>query len=241
VRAIDVAHLQCADECAIYQMPRKALRLAIFLGRLQRKEGNQVDRVASTFDCTRRGERFASSFFPTFKLSTMQFELKQAVALLAQTPLTLRSMLGGLSAEWTHGGSADNWSPYDVVGHLIHGEMTDWIPRARIILEHGADRAFTPFDRLAQFDDSGSLAERLDTFARLRKENLQALESMSLTPETLALKGQHPELGKVDLSQLLSTWAVHDLNHIRQIVKFMAEKFSGNVGPWKQYLSILQQ
>ena len=170
----------------------------------------------------------------------MQFYLEQAVEILAQTPRTVRSLLGDLSEVWTHGGSADNWSPYDVVGHLIHGEMTDWIPRARMILEHGTDRAFTPFDRLAQFDDRGSLAERLDTFARLRAENLQMLVSMNLTPEKLALKGLHPELGEVDLAQLLSTWAVHDLNHIRQVVKFMAEKYSANVGPWKQYLSILQ-
>ncbi|MEO6391030.1 MAG: DinB family protein [Pyrinomonadaceae bacterium] len=171
----------------------------------------------------------------------MQFDLKQAVAILAQTPQTLRPMLGELPEAWTHGGSADNWSPYDVVGHLIHGELTDWIPRARIILAQGEDPTFTPFDRLAQFEDSGSLAERLDTFARLRSENLQALDSMNLTPEKLALKGMHPELGEVDLAQLLSTWVVHDLNHLRQIVKFMADKYSGNVGPWKQYLLILQQ
>lgn len=149
-------------------------------------------------------------------------------------------MLIDLPEDWTQGGSTANWSPYDVVGHLIQGEKTDWIPRARIILDQGDDPTFTPFDRLAQFEDSGSLAERLKTFARLRTENLRVLDSMALTPEKLALKGMHPELGEVDLAQLLSTWVVHDLNHIRQIVEFMADKYSGNVGPWKQYLSILQ-
>lgn len=187
-----------------------------------------------------RGDLFRSVLWPTFTLATMQFELKQATAILRQTPQTLRSMIGALPEDWTQGGSADDWSPYDVVGHLIHGEQTDWIPRARIILAPGEDRTFTPFDRLAQFEISGSLAERLDAFERLRHENLRALDSMELTPEKLALKGTHPELGEVDLAQLLSTWVVHDLNHLRQIVKFMAEKYSGNVGPWKQYLSILQ-
>jgi len=172
----------------------------------------------------------------------MQFKLEQAVEILAQTPGTLRSMLTPLSEDWTHGGSENDWSPYDVMGHLIHGELTDWIPRARIILEQGENLTFTPFDRFAQFENSKgkTLHELLDTFERLRKENLQVLKAMNITPEKLLLKGMHPELGLVDLAQLLSTWAVHDLNHLRQIVKFMAEKYAENVGPWKEYLLILQ-
>jgi len=172
----------------------------------------------------------------------MQFKLEQAVEILSQTPHTLRSMLGNLSEDWTGGGSEKDWSPYDVVGHLIHGEKTDWIPRARIILAQGDDLTFMPFDRLAQFENSKgkTLHELLDEFERLRSENLRELDVMAITPEKLALEGMHPELGPVDLLQLLSTWAVHDLNHIRQIVKFMAERYAGNVGPWTQYLLILQ-
>ena len=129
-----------------------------------------------------------------------------------------------------------------MVGHLIHGELTDWIPRAKIILARGENLTFTPFDRFAQFENSKgkSLHELLDEFEALRSENLMRLEAMDVTAEKLKLKGMHPELGEVDLAQLLSTWAVHDLNHIRQIVKFMAEKYAENVGPWKEYLLILQ-
>jgi len=172
----------------------------------------------------------------------MQFKIEQAIEILSQTPVTLRAMLGSLSEDWTGGGTEDNWSPYDVVGHFIHGEKTDWIPRARIILEHGASRPFTPFDRWAQFENSRgkTLAELLDEFETLRKENIEALRAMDITPEKLALKGMHPELGEVDMEKLLSAWVVHDLNHIRQIVKFMADKYSKNVGVWKEYLLILQ-
>lgn len=173
----------------------------------------------------------------------MKFEIKQAIKILSQTPATLRAMLGNLSEGWTGGGTEDNWDPYAVVGHLIHGDVTDWIPRARIILEHGSSVAFTPFDRFAQFENSKgkTLAELLDEFERLRAENIEALRSMDITPEKLALTGMHPELGEVDMEKLLSTWVVHDLNHIRQIVKFLADKYAENVGVWKEYLLILQQ
>jgi hypothetical protein len=169
-------------------------------------------------------------------------KLEQAVEILSQTPKILRAMLGDLSEDLTGGGSENNWSPYDVVGHLIHGEKTDWIPRAKIILAQGENRTFIPFDRFAQFENSKgkSLHELLDEFEVLRSENLMRLEAMNVTPEKLALKGMHPELGEVDLGQLLSTWVVHDLNHIRQIVKFMADKYAEAVGPWKEYLLILQ-
>jgi hypothetical protein len=172
----------------------------------------------------------------------MQFKIEQAVEILAQTPNTLRAMLGKLSEDWTGGGGENDWSPYDVIGHLIHGELTDWIPRARIILGQGEDLTFTAFDRFAQFENSKgkTLPELLGEFERLRGENLRELESMNVTEDMLALKGMHPELGEVDLEKLLSTWVVHDLNHIRQIVKFMAEKYADNVGVWKEYLLILQ-
>ena len=172
----------------------------------------------------------------------MQFNIEQAIEILSQTPATLRAMLSSLSDDWTGGGTEDNWSPYDIVGHLIHGEITDWVPRARIILEHGASRPFTPFDRWAQFENSRdkTLAQLLDEFETLRKENIDVLRAMDITPEKLALKGMHPELGEIDMEKLLSTWVVHDLNHIRQIVKFMADKYAENVGIWKEYLLILQ-
>jgi hypothetical protein len=172
----------------------------------------------------------------------MQFKLEHAIEILSQTPQTLKAMLGNLSEDWTGGGSENDWSPYDVIGHLIHGELTDWIPRARIILAQGENLTFTPFDRFAQFENSKgkSLYQLLDEFERLRGENLGELSSMNLTPEKLALKGVHPEFGEVDLQQLLSTWVVHDLNHIRQIVKFMAGKYAQNVGPWKEYLAFLK-
>jgi hypothetical protein len=173
----------------------------------------------------------------------MQFKIEQAIEILSQTPATLRAMLGGLSEDWTGGGSEEDWDPYTVVGHLIHGEKTDWIPRARIILEQGENVRFTPYDRFAQFENSKgkTLHDLLDEFESLRRENIQVLSSMDITPENLALKGMHPELGEVDLEKLLSTWVVHDLGHIRQVVIFMAKKYADNVGVWKAYLSILQE
>jgi DinB superfamily len=172
----------------------------------------------------------------------MQFKIEQAIELLAQTPATLRAMLGNLSEDWTGGGTPENWAPFDIVGHLIHGESTDWIPRARIILAQGENVTFTPYDRFAQFEYSKgkTLHELLDEFEALRGENIAELRSMDITPDKLALKGMHPELGEVDLEKLLSTWVVHDLNHVRQIVKFMAGKYEKAVGPWKEYLSILK-
>ena len=173
----------------------------------------------------------------------MKFELEKAIEILSQTPETVRTLLGDLSEDWTRSeGNIESWGPFDIVGHYIHGEETDWIPRARIILEQGENLTFTPFDRWAQFERSKgkTLSELLETFAELRKENLQTLRSWNLTPEQLKLKGIHPELGEVDLEKLLATWVVHDLNHIRQMVEVLARKYSGNVGVWKEYLSILK-
>lgn len=172
----------------------------------------------------------------------MKFRLDRAAEVLSQTPYTLARMLSDLSDDWTvGGGNEDNWAPYDVIGHLIHGEETDWIPRAEIILAQGKNRTFVPFDRLAQFERSKgrSLNDLLTEFAHMRCANLEKLARWQLTDEQLALKGIHPELGEVTLSQLLATWVVHDLNHIGQIVTFMARKYAGEVGDWKAYLSIL--
>jgi uncharacterized damage-inducible protein DinB len=172
----------------------------------------------------------------------MEFELEQAGEILRRTPLTLNTLLRDLPDQWVrHKEGTDSWSVYDVVGHLIHGEETDWIPRAKIILRDGESRTFEPFDRFAMLEDSGgkSLAELLDQFERLRVENLVELEEMNLTSEILKKRGRHPELGVVSLQELLSTWVVHDLNHIGQIVRVMAKQYTERVGPWKAYLSIL--
>lgn len=173
----------------------------------------------------------------------MKFNLLQAIEILRQTPYTLQRMLEDLSDEWTtEGGSREDWSPYDVIGHLIHGEETDWIARAEIILAQGENRTFEPYDRLAQFERSKGkpLNDLLTEFAHLRSANLEKLVKWQLTDEQLDLTGEHPALGTVTLRQLLATWVVHDLNHIRQIVRFMARKYETEVGPWKEYLGILQ-
>ena len=173
----------------------------------------------------------------------MEFEISKVIEILAATPPTLRSLLGKLSGDWVSPEIQNaEWSPYDVIGHLIHGEETDWIPRARIILAQASDRTFVPFDRFAQFENSKgkSLTQLLDEFARLRTENLDVLRSWNLTEDQLDLDGMHPELGLVTLKQLLSTWVVHDLNHVRQIVTAMAKRYEREVGVWKEYLSILK-
>ena len=174
----------------------------------------------------------------------MEFELQHAIEILGHTPSTLNSMLRDIPGPWlVQNEGPETWSPYDVVGHLIHGEETDWVPRARIILEHGEARAFEPFDRVAMFEKSQrkSIAELLDTFALLRKESLQELNEMKLTPTLLEKRGKHPGLGVVTMKQLLAAWVVHDLGHVRQIVRVMAKQYRDAVGPWKEYLSILDE
>jgi hypothetical protein len=172
----------------------------------------------------------------------MKFELETAIEILRQTPQTLEQMLGSLSPEWTETkDDRSDWSPYDVVGHLIHCEDTDWIPRAEVILAKGEDLRFPPFDRFAQFEKyrDQTLAELLTTFKNKRAQGMEQLRAWDLTPEKLALRGIHPDLGEVTLENLLATWVVHDLTHIRQIVTYMAKKYTDAVGPWKEYLSIL--
>ena len=136
----------------------------------------------------------------------------------------------------------DTWSAFDIVGHLIHGERTDWMPRARIILENGEARPFDPFDRLAQFQESQgrSLEQLLEEFAQLRRGNLAALQALNLQPETLTRRGKHPALGVVTLSQLLATWTLHDLTHLHQLSRVMAHQYRDAVGPWSAYLGVLK-
>ncbi len=173
----------------------------------------------------------------------MRFQIEKAVEMLSQTPSTVKSLLGNLSDDWTKNAlDSENWSPFDIVGHLIHGEETDWIPRAEIILGQGENSIFEAFDRFAQFEKSKgkTINELIETFAVLRAKNIEILGEMNLDEEKLKLKGIHPELGEVTLEQLLATWTVHDLNHIKQLVTVLADRYAENVGVWKQYLSILQ-
>jgi len=172
----------------------------------------------------------------------MDFQLDRTLEILEQTPGTLRALLSGLSDAWIESDEGpDTWNAYVIVGHLIHGERSDWIARLKIILEEGESRTFTPFDRFAQFEESvgQTLAELLDTFEALREENLRTLKDLDLQPEQAELRGTHPELGTVTARQLLATWAVHDLGHIAQIARAMAAGYSDQVGPWRRYLRIL--
>ncbi len=172
----------------------------------------------------------------------MECQPEHAIEVLSQTPATLRALLQNLSDPWIRINlGQETWSAYDVVGHLIHGEETDWIPRANIILQHGSSRPFEPFDRFAQFEQSQgqSLETLLEKFARLRQRNLETLRQMRITSAQWELQGTHPELGAVTLRQLLAAWVVHDLDHIGQIVTVMAKQYTDAVGPWKAYLSIL--
>ncbi len=172
-----------------------------------------------------------------------EFDLNNAIQVLKQTPYVLARLLGELPTQLTQSsGDAEDWAPYDVLGHLIHGEETDWMPRAEMIVAQGEDRRFEPFDRTAQFSRSRgrTLDDLLIEFGHLRSVNMEMLVRWQLTPEQLVLKGIHPEFGEVTLAQLLATWVVHDLNHIQQIVRYLARRYSSDVGPWKAYLSILQ-
>ncbi|MEQ8903797.1 DinB family protein [Ekhidna sp.] len=173
----------------------------------------------------------------------MQFDLQKSILILERTPIVLKELLKDLPNDWiTPNEGPDTWSPFDVVGHLIHGEKTDWVPRTKIILEDGVDKPFEPFDRFAQFENSKgkSLNELLDQFDNLRKANLKELKSLDVE-NNLKKKGRHPELGEVTLSNLLSSWVVHDLGHISQITRVMAKQYIDEVGIWKKYLGILEK
>jgi hypothetical protein len=174
--------------------------------------------------------------------SMTEFNLAEAIAVLSRTPAALDALLRGLPDSWVRGNEGkDTWSAFDIVGHLIVGERTDWMPRARIILENGEARPFDPFDRFAQAKESQgkSLPQLLDGFARLRRENLASLQWLNLQPEDLTRRGRHPELGVVTLSQLLATWVVHDLTHVHQLSRVLAQQYRDAVGPWSAYLGVL--
>ena len=174
----------------------------------------------------------------------MDFDLTSGIAILERTPRTLRALLDGLGPAWTDGiEGPETWSPYVIVGHLIHGERADWIPRARLILAQGAERRFTPYDRFAQFRESEgkSLAQLLDEFERLRAENLTTLAAWRLGDAELALEGEHPAFGPVTLRQLLATWVGHDLGHIAQTARVMARQYREAVGPWRAYLPVMDR
>jgi hypothetical protein len=170
------------------------------------------------------------------------FVIEEAAAILARTPATLDAQLRGLPASWTDANEGgETWSPVDVLGHLVHGEQTDWIPRAKIILAHGDTRAFDKFNRLAQFTASAgrTLPDLLDEFAKLRAANLRELASLNLADADLDRPGRHPELGAVTLRQLLATWVAHDLDHVVQISRVLARQYSDEVGPWRAYLRVV--
>lgn len=172
----------------------------------------------------------------------MELNLEHTIALLARTPAALNALLRDLPEEWTLGNEGDKtWSAFDVVGHLIHGERTDWMPRVRRILESGDSRAFDPFDRWAQERESQgkTLPQLLDEFAHLRSDNLNALRSLNLRPEHFSKRGRHPALGVVTLSELLATWAAHDLTHLHQISRVMAHQYREAVGPWQAFLGVM--
>jgi uncharacterized damage-inducible protein DinB len=175
---------------------------------------------------------------------SMEFQLDEAKEILRRTPATLKSLLRHIPEEWANANEgSESWSPFDVVGHLVHAEEADWIPRARVILKYGESGTFEPFDRFAMFEKSRgqSLNDLLDRFERLRAESLKELEGMNLKPEMWGKRGTHPELGVVTLSQLLSTWVVHDLGHIGQIVRVMAKQYTEAVGAWQTYLPVLSR
>lgn len=174
----------------------------------------------------------------------MSFSIGKSFEILERTPEVLQILLQNLSEEWTHQNEGnDTWSVYDVIGHLIQGELTDWIPRAEIILSNSVDKKFPPFDRFAQFESSKgkSLQELLSEFRNLREANLERLRSMNITEDKLTMTGIHPAFGEVTLSQLLATWTVHDLNHLAQISRIMAKQYKESVGPWVQYLGVLNK
>lgn len=174
---------------------------------------------------------------------TMQHNLQHTIALLTRTPLALDAFLRDLPEVWTRRNEGEStMSAFDVVGHLIHGEYTDWMPRARMILQFGETRTFEPFDRLGHVRESQgkSLGQLLDEFARVRSENLNELRALNLRGDDLDRRGRHPALGVVTLSQLLATWAAHDLTHLHQISRVMADQYRQAVGPWSQYLGVMQ-
>lgn len=174
----------------------------------------------------------------------MNYDLHKSIQILERTPKVVRSLLQGLHEDWVHQNEGgDSWSPFDIVGHLVHGEKTDWIARTKIILQQGEQLTFETFDRFAQFEESKgkNIDDLLNEFEQLRKENLRTFIEFNITPDQYSLKGIHPQLGEVTLSNLLATWVTHDLGHIAQISRVLAKQYQDQVGPWQEYLPILHK
>jgi hypothetical protein len=198
-------------------------------------------RAASTFVSTPvpafhpRNRASAARYNPPL----LQHNLPHTIALLTRTPAALDALLRGLPETWTHRNEGqDTWSVFDILSHLVHAERIDWMPRVRMILEFGETKTFDPFDRQGPADRT--IQEFLDIFARLRSESLRDLQALNLSPEDLERRGRHPAFGTVTLSQLLATWAAHDVNHLHQISRVMAHQYREAVGPWSAYLGVLR-
>ena len=172
------------------------------------------------------------------------FDIDEAIQILENTPQVLAAFLGPLPDSWIHANEGEEtWSPFDILGHLVHGEKADWTNRTRTILEKGISETFQPFDRFAQFRDSKgkSLTGLLTEFEQLRKKNIEYLKEQALSVNDLEKKGIHPEFGEVTLKQLLSTWVVHDLGHIRQIARVLAKQYKNEIGPWEKFLRVVDE
>ncbi len=172
----------------------------------------------------------------------MEYTVTGAMEILERTPAVLKALLNGLSDDWVMNNEGpETFSPYDVIGHLIHGEKTDWTARTKMILEYGNTKPFVPWDRFAQYEESKgkSLAQLLDEFAAIRKENMTWFKSLQLTEADLDKKGLHPKLGEVTLRNLLSTWVIHDLTHIAQVTRVMAKQYKVEMGPWVDFFRIM--
>src|SRR5256885_9879230 len=176
-------------------------------------------------------------------MNSRDFNLHETVALLERTPAVLNSLLRGLPAPWTKANEGENtMNAFDIVGHLIHGENEDWVPRAGVILEQGETGTFEPFDRwgYAKQMEGKSLDWLLDEFARARAQSLAHLRGINLSPEDFARRARHPAFGQVTLAELLATWAAHDLTHIHQLSRVLANRYREAVGPWQPYLGVMQ-
>lgn len=174
----------------------------------------------------------------------MPFQLDHGLTQLEATPRLLRAWLQDLPHEWLHANEGpDTWSPFEVVGHLIHGDRTDWMTRVKHLLREGAERPFVPFDRFAHLEANRGrpLVELLDELDLVRRQNLAELRALDLSPDELSREGRHPALGPVTLGQLLATWVVHDQGHIAQIARVLARVNAGEVGPWEAYLPVLRR
>jgi len=172
----------------------------------------------------------------------MEFRLEEAIPVLERTPAVLSALLDELPERWTRAREGpDAWSPSQIIGHLINGERTDWIPRARIILKQERYRRFEPFDRFAELESDRPLRDRLEEFEQLRAGNVATLRGWNLKDKDLELTGEHPELGTVTMRQLLATWVVHDVSHVAQITRTMAREYTEAVGPWTVHFRVLQR